>query len=361
MRFKYSGNCKQAMLVSIPRAKNYYTFEKNERRERWLALIMNFIGETHKKIDTNGNTVLFWLLKDIYKHYPKVFVQSAIDVGLHVVHKMTHIEAAAMWVDANVSFSAARVIISHLNAAFKHCIQVPFSQIQSLGDVSTEITPTFKEFVYRKNGDEKVGEKIKYWYYTISDLLLFDFKRLLMSGNNNLDSFGYESKAFGNGNKGVYAILGADRGGGKSRYLLRVNILDSKERKKNSNKTNYGTRTLQFCEIDCKKDVFQIQKKIAPVINECKKTIESSMLVAIKNGKNDIKCILIPKESSNIHTLIKFGILYLQYTINTIVHEEKIRISATEHMVAWIVISFFKMVVAGDLTFCQSKMNLQIK
>ena len=92
-------------------------------------------------------------------------------------------------------------------------------------------------------------------------------------------------------------------------------------------------------------------QKIAPFINQCKKTIKSSILVAIKNGKNDIKCILIPKESSNIHTLIKFGIVYLQYTINTFVHEEKIRISATENMVAWIVIPFFKMVVAGDLSF----------
>ena len=79
-----------------------------------------------------------------------MFVQSAIDDGLHVVHKMTHIEAAAMWVDANVSFSAARVIVSHLNAAFKHFIQVPFSRIQSLGDISTEITPTFKEFCIQK-------------------------------------------------------------------------------------------------------------------------------------------------------------------------------------------------------------------
>lgn len=32
-------------------------------------------------------------------------------------------------------------------------------------------------------------------------------------------------------------------------------------------------------------------------------------------------------------------------------HEEKIRISTTENMVAWIVIPFFKMVVAGNLSF----------
>ena len=76
-------------------------------------------------------------------------------------------------------------------------------------------------------------------------------------------------------------IIGADHGGGKSRYLIRTNILSSKARREN-NKTDFGTRTLQFCEVDCKKDVFQIQAKIAPYINNAKRVIEKSRLVAIK-------------------------------------------------------------------------------
>ena len=86
-----------------------------------------------------------------------------------------------MWVDSNVSFSSAQIIVRHLNSIFKNRIQVPFSRIQQLGDISSRIQPEFKEFIYRKDGDEKIGEKIKYWHYNISNLLIEDIERLLQS------------------------------------------------------------------------------------------------------------------------------------------------------------------------------------
>ena len=149
----------------------------------------------------------------------------------------------------------------------------------------------------------------------------------------------------------MFIILGADHGAGKSRYLIRTNILDSKSRRTNDNKTDYGTRTLQFAEIDCKKDVYQIQQKIAPVINEAKKKIESSMLVAVKNENNDVKCIFIPKDAKFIRTISKENHFCLEYTYENTIHVHKLNIIAIGAAVLWTVIPHFKMVVAGDLSF----------
>ena len=143
--FRYS-NSKAAMLIAVPGAKTYSTYEKNKRREKWLESIMKFIGKTGKNNCTS--TVYSWLLKDTYKHHPQTFMKVCIDAGIHIVHKMTAVDAAAMWVDANISFNAARTIIRHLTKTFKHHIQVPFSQIQLLGNVTNAIEPAFDKFIF---------------------------------------------------------------------------------------------------------------------------------------------------------------------------------------------------------------------
>ena len=70
---------------------------------------MNFIGSTCE--NNCVATAILWLLKDTYKKYPHTFIKVCVDTGLHIVHKMSAVDAAAMWVDANISFSAARTII----------------------------------------------------------------------------------------------------------------------------------------------------------------------------------------------------------------------------------------------------------
>ena len=62
------------------------------------------------------------------------------------------------------------------------------------------------------------------------------------------------------------------------------------------NKADYGTRTLQFAEVDCKKDVHEVHAKIAPEINKAIKELETSMLVSLKYKQNILKCMLIPKK-----------------------------------------------------------------
>ena len=57
------------------------------------------------------------------------------------------------------------------------------------------------------NESENVGEKIKYWYYNVTDLLELDFAHYLQSLPNETEPvFGYKSKCFGAQDLGVYAI-----------------------------------------------------------------------------------------------------------------------------------------------------------
>ena len=83
------------------------------------------------------------------------------------------------------------------------------------------------ELKHVKFSDEKIGERTKYWTYNISDLLESYFQRLLESVSEEI-VYGYQSKVFRNENKGVFIIIGADHGAGKSMYLVQTNILDSK-------------------------------------------------------------------------------------------------------------------------------------
>ena len=113
--------------------------------------------------------------------------------------------------------------------------------------------------MYKKDGEDKIGEKIKYWTFDICDLLMVDFEQFFKSEEVNFNiCYGYRSNAFEGQIHGCYMIIGANHGAGKSRYLLRTLITDSNSMRSHGNKPEHGTRTIQFAEIDCKKDVHQV-------------------------------------------------------------------------------------------------------
>ena len=72
------------------------------------------------------------------------------DVGIRVVNTMSYVEAAAMWVEANVSYRAAHVILRHLHAKFSFHVQVPLSQIAILSYAVPSLNPVFHQFQYKK-------------------------------------------------------------------------------------------------------------------------------------------------------------------------------------------------------------------
>ena len=221
-------NSKPGILLPIPTAKNFSTFDKNKKRERWIEQCFDFINSTSTHTLGSDTDACYWMLKYLYKQYPETFIAVAKDVGIHVVNKMTNIEAAAMWVEANISYRSARIILKHLHAKFKFRVQVPFNQIQLLSDVLPALNPTFHKFNFKKNNEEtKVGELVKYWTISPAQLIETDFSRLLSSKSkyHNI-TFKYKLQS----SHGVNCLVRADHGAGKSRYLVRVNYLPSSAR-----------------------------------------------------------------------------------------------------------------------------------
>ena len=299
--------------------------------------------------------VTSWLLRDVHKKHPSTFLKVATDLGLHVVQTMSQIEAAAMWTEANVPIRVARIILSHLHKKFKNRVQVPFSQIHMLSDITNKLHPIFGSFLYKKKekrNENKVSERIEFWTYSILDLLKLDFERFLLTEKPPDSGFGYNSKAFGE-KKGVMIIIGSDHGGGKSRFLIRTNYLSSATRR-NVNKVEHGTRTLQFAEVKCKKDVHEVHAQISPEINEAIKVLESSMMVSVWFKKNIVKCIFVPMNAKELRTVKIGNSIYIEYHINGNIDKRKVDIEGeyleTETEIK-MVLSSMKVVIAGDLAY----------
>ena len=313
--------------------------------------ILNNISK-HSDDTTTTDDVSSWFLQDIYKKYPKVFLQVAAEKGLHIINKMSSVDAAAMWINSNVSFNQAHIILRHLHCAFGHRVQVPFDQLRMLGKISLE--PNVSEFTYKKEGEseDKVGEQIQYWNFNAIELLELDFVRLIEAVYSTSDpTFEYDNDCFETG-KGVIVSVGADHGAGKSRYMLRVNYLPSSARR-TVNKVDHGTRTLQIAEVKCKRDVLEVQKRLAPVINQTKREMESTMLVGVRYNGNEILCKFIPKEAKNLRTMIEEDkeTLTLSFYLNDKEHFLDLKQKAKSIESTWVIVPQFKLLISGDLCF----------
>ena len=166
---------------------------------------------------------------------------------------MNEVEAAAMWSESNVTLNQARIILHLLYYNFKTRVQVPLTKLYTFSNITQTVTPTFDSFVYKKDGENstKTRETIKYWHFKPTELLKHNFTHLLQSSScSDIPTFGYKNSIFGKHNKGVFCIIGADHGGGSSKYIMRTNYLDSSQRR-NNNCVEFGTRTLQFAKIKC--------------------------------------------------------------------------------------------------------------
>ena len=133
--------------------------------------------------------------------------------------------------------------------------------------------------------------------------------------------------------------------------MMHLNYLSSSLRRSH-NKADYGTHTFQFAEVNCKKDVCEIQAEIAPVVNKGVKTLEGSKLLAIKSGEK-IECVFVPKDSEHITTTVDTNTnsICLRYNINSKTITKYIKIPLTATICHWVVIPSFHVVISGDLSF----------
>ena len=356
MTFHYVGNNKPGLVVTVPKSKDYGNFNKNQRKYKWVEQIFGFLDQSTNSTLVESDAAL-WMIRHLYSSCHHQFVKVVLEKGFCIKQQMTSVEAAAMWTEANVSINQARIILRHLYAKFKTRLQVPLISMATLSNINDVVEPTFEEFRYRKEGEpsSKIAERVKYWYCCPTDLMKADFSCLLSSYRNDQNEvtfkpFGYYNSLFPSNQTGVLCIIGSDHGGGSSKYLLRTNYLDSAARRKN-NSVEYGTRTVQFSEIQCKKDVHQIQAKVAPVINKGITKLEKSMLIGIILDKKKVQCELIPKDASNINIQSQGDGTYLNYTDNNKSYKVRVSEKLSKHTSYQTVIHNFKIVVCGDLSF----------
>ena len=117
---------------------------------------------------------------------------------------------------------------------------------------------------------KKRPEVVKYWVNDFCDLLAYDIQTLMNQGEyegiklNELHTFGYPN---------VDIVIGSDHGAGKSRFIMKANLLSSQLRRENK-AVKYGSRTIHFGNIDCKKDTSAIHKQLTPYINASLKKLK---------------------------------------------------------------------------------------
>ena len=139
---------------------------------------------------------------------------------------MNKIETAVMWIDTNISFTQAHIILRHLYAKFKTWLQVPFPWVSNLG--VNECEPTFGEYLNQKQDVNVPHKLVQYWTCCPCDLLEYDFKQLISSKVLNNSSsppsttFRYKSKVFLNDKKGGICVIGLDHRAGRSRYTYQL-------------------------------------------------------------------------------------------------------------------------------------------
>ena len=114
MEFVHLGNSKPGIVVAVPRSKDYDSFNKNERRFKWLETIMEYL-KFHQDSTVSKESVVTWFVCYISSKFPHDFVQVASEKGLHIRQIMSSVEAAAMWTESNVSITQARIILRHLH------------------------------------------------------------------------------------------------------------------------------------------------------------------------------------------------------------------------------------------------------
>ena len=150
---------------------------------------------------------------------------------------------------------------------------------------------TITEVALEKKPGEK-RDRVGVSVHEIGELIRLDFERylphyfedVLNNGGTappspDLPLFSYLTKSFPNG---IYIMFGTDHGQGYSQFLLRMNLFHS-QTCRDKQRADYGTRTLSFATIQCKKDPYEVLKLTMPATQYRIHLLNSNMLIAVVN------------------------------------------------------------------------------
>ena len=143
-----------------------------------------------------------------------------------MTEKLTEVEAAEMWADANITRQARLTILRHLRAKFGCSFQVSNSKVETLAEDAVPVVSG--QYQYKTDPDAS-PETISYWMSDVSKVVLNEVERnltcqyagmLKTERRTNDITFGYCAKVRGGG-KGLDIVTGADHGGGALRFFCK--------------------------------------------------------------------------------------------------------------------------------------------
>ena len=319
LTYLHPRNNSRGTLINIPHALTQNSFNNQIQKNDWIKHILLLITN-NKTTETRPEEAATWICKYFFRNFESTFAQVAKKKGWIKIKKLSAVQAAAMWSEANVPANSAEIILRHIRHAFGYPVVVPRSHISAIGKITKSVTPVFGKYDHHnkeagvRDSIKKKAELVNYWTADLCKMIQSDYERLIKSdlhkrkgnrlGRKKYHKFGYPSPLVDSSETTVDVVVGGDHGTGAFRLLGKLNYLSSKQRK-SSKRIEHGSRVFHFGNIKCKKDTRDIVSLLSPAVNDIIKKLEGGMLVGISDkNRHEIKCVFVPKISTNLQTQV---------------------------------------------------------
>ena len=272
-------NGRTAFMGVIERVKNREYFTKMNRD--WLMKVVKHMNPND--VGEAATCLCSWL----QNKFKKQFEEVAKKAGLVRFKKMGAVQVTAALDEANVTHNSCNILMRHFNHHLGVRLIEPLSKVVELGKYSHQVH--FGEAKIEKEKGKK-EETVEFFTMDLCEVLAADLERLLTDPKNKLTKFGYER----DGKMTVDVVGGCDHGQGASRFVSRINLLPSSERRK-SGRIDTGSRQITFAKIVCKKDTYEILDLTAAKIRASFKRIKECMFLAVKDDEGVVSVKIVEK------------------------------------------------------------------
>ena len=273
------ANGRPACMGVIERVKNREYFTKMNRD--WIMKIVSHMNPNN--VGEAATCLCSWLQNKFKKQYEDV----AKKAGLVRFKKLNAVQLTAALDEANITHNSCNIFMRHFNHHLGVRLVEPLSKVVELGKYSHQVD--FGEAKIEKEKGKK-EEIVEYFTMDLCEVLAADLERLLNDPKNKLTKFGYER----DGKMTVDVVGGCDHGQGASRFVSRINLLPSSERRK-SGRIDTGSRQITFAKTVCKKDTYEILNLTAAKIRASFKRVKESMFLAVKDDEGVVSVKIVEK------------------------------------------------------------------
>ena len=284
--FKWS-NGKKASLVVVERAHSREQFFKKERE--WIMSVLRQMNPSN--LEEAADCLCSWLVKK----FGQTFEDVAKRNGLVRFRKLKAKEMIAFLDQANITHNACNILMRHVHHHLGVRLVEPLSTAVAVGNYPTTVQ-FGKAKIAKVKG--KKEEDIGYYVMDVCDAFAADVERVIndeektnKESTNLRPKYGYQTE----GKETVHLIAGNDHGQKASRYVARLNLRPSSERRKNG-RIDYGSRQITFSKTVCKKDTYEILCLTAPQVLECFERVKTFMFIGERDDKGVVRVKAVEKK-----------------------------------------------------------------